>query len=106
METNRYELVYLIHYIEYGGNKKTEKKWMEVRRMNDEIWREPLETRRGYLTLKDSPSKRISYTKSDIICFLKWGMESFLKYQAQVLYFLIIKMITTLSNPSSSFCCV
>ena len=83
-------MVYFIDYVDHGGNKKSEKKWMEIRRMNHTKWKEPLKTKKGYSRLKESPSRNISYTASDIEWFLKWGMDSFLKYEALVMYPIVL----------------
>ena len=57
--------------------------------MNHKMWKQPMKLTSGLLTIKDytkiKPSITLSYTVSDIEWFLQWGMDSFLKYNAQVM---------------------
>ena len=86
---DRYELVYVIEYVDHRGVKKEQKKYVDIRRMNHQIWKHPKKLKSGFLRIKDhtkvKPPIMVSYTASDIEWFLKWGMDSFLKYNAQVM---------------------
>ena len=86
---DRYELVYVVEYVDHHGVKKTKKKYVDIRRMNHKKWKQPMKLRSGLLRIKDytkvKPLIPLSYTVSDIEWFLQWGMDSFLKYNAQVM---------------------
>ena len=81
----RYELVYVYDYVDYNGESK---KYVDVRRMNHEQWKEPLRLSKGFKKLQDYTKStrppKISYSSADIEWFLHWGMDSFLKYHTQV----------------------
>ena len=76
-------------YVAHKGTAKSAKKYVEVRRMNNMIWKEPLRLKKGLLALKDytkiKPPIQLKYTQDDIQWFLRRGLESFMKYNAQVM---------------------
>ena len=56
--------------------------------MNHKPWIKPLQLKSGYKSLKavqSLSSNDIQFSVTDIEWFLQWGMDSFLKYTAQVL---------------------
>ena len=75
--------------MDYNGVKKEKKKYVDIRRMNHKTWKQPMKLKNGLLTIKDytkvKPPITLSYTLSDIEWFLRWGIDSFLKYNAQVM---------------------
>ena len=78
-------------YVEdrHNGVTKNRNKYVQVKRMNNTIWEEPLEFDKGLLALRDhhklEPSRPLKYTIADIEWFLICGMDSFLRYNAQVM---------------------
>ena len=86
---DRYELVYVVEYVDHRRVKKEKKKYVDLRRMNHKIWKQPMKIKSGLLNIKDftkiNPPISLPYTLSDIQWFLQWGMDSFLKYNAQVM---------------------
>ena len=88
-KTNRYELVDVVDYVDYNGVKKTEKKYVDIRRMNHQIWKQPIKLTSGLLKIKDYAKLKqpitVTYAAADMEWFVQWGMDSFLKYNAQVM---------------------
>ena len=88
---NRYELVYGVEYVhvDHCAKKKEKKKYVDIRRMNHKLWKQPMKLTSGLLTIKHytkvKPPITLLYTKADIEWFLQWGMDSFLKYNAQAM---------------------
>ena len=89
-KTNRYELVYVVDYVDSNGTSKLHnEKYVNIRRMNHKMWKQPMKLKSGLLKIKNytkiKPQIPLSFSLSDIEWFLRWGMESFLKYSAHVM---------------------